>query len=330
MIEFSCPQSHLRIPGEFNVQDSNVGFCVDKMGVMFMRDEDGKTEAYSASGACGLNTIANLPIYRSGGGLAYFGEHLISFGGWYASYGRGNAWEYNAANNIWMPMANMKSASALSYYANTQTTVGKTESGDDVVWYYSPFYGSHWNLHYLKSVTLPSTLTWELKKPRIPNVGVKGKYVGVVSVGHFNIIFDDKGKIWKHNPNSDITVALPDLPVNDCVYPRASLMERPVGVGIIVACRDGRNFFCLLEKLDQQTPTGWEQLASTTSNYIVYIGYVEGVMHSLRGSTMYKWDESSGSWNSSPSGLTAYKMKLGRTTWTSIPKNVINSWGAGC
>ena len=107
LIEFSCPQSHLRIPGEFNVQDSNVGFCVDKMGVMFMRDEDGKTEAYSASGACGLNTIANLPKPRTGGGLAYVGERLISFGGWYNSYGRRNAWEYNAANNIWMPMANM-------------------------------------------------------------------------------------------------------------------------------------------------------------------------------------------------------------------------------
>ena len=70
------------VPRDYNVQNSNVGFCVDKMGVMFMRDRNGKTEAYSASGACGLNTIANLPELREGGGIAYSGERLISFGGW--------------------------------------------------------------------------------------------------------------------------------------------------------------------------------------------------------------------------------------------------------
>ena len=317
------------VPGDYNVQNSNVGFCVDKMGVMFMRDQNGKTEAYSASGACGLNTIANLPEYRSGGGIAYCGERLISFGGWKGGYGRKNAWEYNAANNVWLPMANMQSANHLSYYAWTMTSVGKLASGEDVIWYYSPYYGTKWALHYLKSASLPSTLTWSLQVPNIPKLSIMN-YVGVVSVGHFNIIFDDKGKIWKHNPNSDTTVALPNLPVTDCKYPKASLMERPTGVGIIVACMDGRNFFCLLEKLDWQTPSGWEQLASTAANALSYLGYIEGVMHSLRGSTMYKWDESSQTWTSSPSGLTAYQMNYGRTAWTSIPKHVINSWGAGC
>ena len=324
-IGFSCPQGHLKVPGEFNVQNSNVGFCIDKMGVMFMRDKHGKTEAYSASGACGLNTIANLPEFREGGGLAYFGGRVISFGGWYRSYGRKNAWEYDAASNVWMPMANMQSASALSYYAYTMTTVGKTVSGDDVIWYYSPYYGRRWALHYLKS----SSSTWNLQTPTIPKV-VRLNHVGVVSVGHFNIIFDDNRKIWKHNPNSDTNVPLPDFPYSNCYYPKASLMERPIGVGIIVACQDGRNFFSLLEKLNSQNPTGWEQLQTTTPHPLSYLGYVEGVMHSLRGPFMFKWNESTKTWSGSRSGLTAYQMNYGRTTWTSIPKNVINSWGAGC
>ena len=312
------------VPGVFNVQNSDVGFCVDKMGIMFLRDRYGKTEAYGASGACGLTTIANLPESREGGGIAYAGGRLISFGGWKGGYGRKQAWEYNGSN-AWVSAPSMMSASAVSYYAYTMTTVGKTLSGDDMIWYYSPYYGSRWALHHLNT----SGSLWSLKYPSIPKIS-RINHIGVVSVGHFNIIFDDKGKIWKHNPFADTTQALPDFPVNNCYYPKSSLMERPAGVGIIVSCTDGRNFFCLLDRLEWQTPSGWEQLASTARNSLSYLGYVEGVMHSLRGSVMYKWNEASLSWDSSPSGLTAYQMNYGRTTWTSIPKQILNGWGAGC
>merc|ERR1712059_240322 len=163
---------------------------------------------------------------------------------------------------------------------------------------------------------------WSLQKPNIPKLS-KLRSVGVVSVGHYNIILDE-GKVWKHNPSTDTNEELPDFPVSDCLFPKAAILERPSGVGIMAVCTDGRTFFCLLEKLDlHSAATWWRQLQNVPdSNSNTMLAYVEGTMYCLRGPNAWRWQENSETWEAATGGQTAYYQN-GRGTYTTIPKYLV-------
>ena len=111
------------------------------MNIILMRDYNGRVEGYTADGGCGFGIMEHLPEYRQGGGLAYVGKRLISFGGWKGGIGHPDTFEYSFDTNTWSSIDNMAPMTHTSYYSYTKTTVGFNTNGQEVAyWFASPEY----------------------------------------------------------------------------------------------------------------------------------------------------------------------------------------------
>jgi len=287
-------------------------FCLDTDRILLMRDYNGQVEGYTAEGACGLNSIP-ATVSRWGGGLAFVEERLISFGGWLGGYGQPDTFEFNFNTNSWIKVDDMPSASHLSYYGYTQTAIGhNSTTGKEVAYYF----GSPELYIFNPDIT---DNPWSLKMTDI-NLWT----MGVVGVGYDLIIIDGKsGSVIRYNTRIQQKSFLKSLPVaeDQCYYPKAAILKRSSGVGIMVVCSNGDTWFCLLDDLES-TPS-WNKLTvvdGSVSTYGTMLAYVEGTMHCLRGPKSWKWDDAHEKWVSAPEGYSAWNQKYARTTYASVPK----------
>merc|ERR1711915_366201 len=313
---YSRKSTQIEIPSTFNANGEENGFCLDTDRILLMSDKTGQVEGYKTSGPCGLNSIASTGGAHTGGGLAYAGERLIAFGGWKGGFGQNHTFEYDFNTNTWTKIDDMVDGGAYtSYYAYTQSAIGTTISDVEVVYYFaSP------QLYIFNPATTGNP--WSLKMTNI-NLWTKG----VVGVGHYLIIIDGKtGSVIKYNPDTNSQTSLTSLPIeeNRCYYPKAAVLKRSSGVGIMAVCSNGDTWFCLLDKLES-TPSLWTKLAivdpQTTSGTM--LAYVEGAMYCLRGPNAWKWDDAGQTWTSAPGGYSAHAQNYARTTYTSIPRDLL-------
>lgn len=229
--------------------------CVDKSRVLVARFDAGNVQVLGSSGTC--QSIANLPERRYGGGMAYIGGKLISYGGHDDKSHRRNTWEFTPSSNSWTEIDSM--ASGGLKYSSTfgDGVVSLLSNGTELAQFYSTS-GYPWTIHSYNPAATKSSWTFDNASFPATFPFPFPLFPFVVSVGHYNIVFDGE-KVYKHHPTSNTFTQLADLPIFS-IFNRASLLDRPTGTGIIVVQELGRVYFCLLEMLDN--PAGWKSMPS--------------------------------------------------------------------
>jgi hypothetical protein len=328
----SCSKTEIEVPPSFNDNGGSV-LCVDKTGFLVARFGAGNVQVLGSSGIC--QSMPNLPETRYGGGMAYIGGKLISYGGYDGKSHLRNTWEFRPLSNSWKEREKDSMTSGEREESTTfgDGVVSLLSNGTKLAQFYSHY---NWAVHsFNPSAPWPS---WS--SARLPNTN--DGLPCVVAVGHFNIIIV-REKVYKHHPTRNTYTQMADLPIAS-TFNRASLLDRPTGTGIVVVHELGRVSFCLLEMLDK--PAGWKSMPSIpTENYVPkIIGLVQGHLMVFGHSNekhlferksgaeeksalvSFQWEESNMMWIPAPTfELNSSDLNYNYAPYTSAPKDVLSS-----